>query len=118
MDQFKKILAIALLVVGAVSAQAQRPTPPPAQNGPQWLNADSSKKVNQSNFRGMEQWPTPNEYRSGSGAPGPKYWQQKVDYVMRAALDTVRHEITGHERIKIRGLFKRVFPGNKMKPII
>ena len=99
MDQFKKILAIALLVVGAVSAQAQRPTPPPAQNGPQWLNADSSKKVNQSNFRGMEQWPTPNEYRTGSGAPGPKYWQQKVDYVMRAALDTVRHEITGHERV-------------------
>ena len=24
--------------------------------------------------------PTPNEYRTASGAPGPKYWQQRVDY--------------------------------------
>ena len=27
-----------------------------------------------------EVWPTPNEYRLASGAPGPQYWQQKVDY--------------------------------------
>ncbi len=24
--------------------------------------------------------PTPNEYRTASGAPGPKYWQQRADY--------------------------------------
>ena len=24
--------------------------------------------------------PTPNEYRTASGAPGPKYWQQRCDY--------------------------------------
>ena len=23
--------------------------------------------------------PTPNEYRTASGAPGPKYWQQRCD---------------------------------------
>ena len=25
-------------------------------------------------------FPTPNEYRTASGAPGPKYWQQRCDY--------------------------------------
>jgi len=24
--------------------------------------------------------PTPNEYRTASGAPGAKYWQQRCDY--------------------------------------
>lgn len=24
--------------------------------------------------------PTPNEYRTASGASGPKYWQQRCDY--------------------------------------
>lgn len=36
-----------------------------------------------------------NEYRSGSGAPGPMYWQNKADYTITCTLDTVRDEITG-----------------------
>jgi len=31
--------------------------------------------------------PTPNERRLGSGAPGPAYWQQRVDYRIDATLD-------------------------------
>ena len=31
--------------------------------------------------------PTPNEYRTASGAPGPKYWQQRCDYDIKASLD-------------------------------
>lgn len=54
----------------------------PVTTLPQWLNADSSKKTNQSDFRGIEQWPTPKEYRTASGSPGPRYWQQKVAYVI------------------------------------
>lgn len=30
---------------------------------------------------------TPNEYRTASGAPGPKYWQQRADYDIKATLD-------------------------------
>ena len=31
-------------------------------------------------FRQLEEiLPTPNEYRTASGAPGHKYWQQKID---------------------------------------
>jgi hypothetical protein len=38
-------------------------------------------------------------YRTGSGAPGARYWQQRVDYVIRARLDTTRKILTGEERI-------------------
>jgi len=43
--------------------------------------------------------PTPNEYRSGSGAPGPKYWQQQADYVINAELHDDTQSITGAETI-------------------
>lgn len=39
--------------------------------------------------------PTPNEYRTGSGAPGPKYWQQKADYVIDVELNDNNQSITG-----------------------
>ncbi len=37
--------------------------------------------------------PSPNMYRSASGAPGPMYWQQKVDYVMDIQLDEDKQRI-------------------------
>lgn len=43
--------------------------------------------------------PTPNEYRSGSGAPGPKYWQQKADYNIEIELNDGNQSITGAETI-------------------
>ncbi len=43
--------------------------------------------------------PTPNEYRTGSGAPGPKYWQQKADYEIDIELNDVDQSITGAEKI-------------------
>ncbi len=44
--------------------------------------------------------PTPTLLREGSGQPGPRYWQQRADYVIRAALDTAAHTITGRETIR------------------
>ena len=43
--------------------------------------------------------PTPNAYRVASGRPGPAYWQQRVDYSIRATLDPAAHTITGSETI-------------------
>ncbi|MEJ0055116.1 MAG: hypothetical protein WDN75_05345 [Bacteroidota bacterium] len=43
--------------------------------------------------------PTPNEYRSGSGSPGPKYWQQQADYVINAELHDDTQSITGSETV-------------------
>ncbi len=36
-----------------------------------------------------------NEYRSASGMPGPKYWQNRVDYNLDVTLDTANHRISG-----------------------
>src|SRR5207244_1093014 len=38
--------------------------------------------------------------RAGSGAPGPRYWQQRADYAIRASLDTATHTIAGTETIR------------------
>ncbi len=43
--------------------------------------------------------PAPTRVRSASGAPGPDYWQQRADYVIRATLDTAQQAISGTERI-------------------
>ncbi|AYL97453.1 M1 family metallopeptidase [Mucilaginibacter celer] len=42
---------------------------------------------------------TPNEYRTASGAPGPKYWQQKADYDISATLDDNKQRLDGVETI-------------------
>ena len=46
-----------------------------------------------------QQLPTPNEYRSASGAPGAKYWQQQADYVINAELNDQNQSISGSEVI-------------------
>lgn len=43
--------------------------------------------------------PTPNTYRTGSGAPGPAYWQQRADYVIEAEVNDQTQVLTGHETI-------------------
>jgi hypothetical protein len=43
--------------------------------------------------------PTPNEYRSASGAPGPKYWQQRCDYDIKCELDEKNQRLSGSETI-------------------
>lgn len=73
------LLLICLLVVGAAFAQ---------------------EKGWQGKFEQLDQMlPTPNETRSGSGAPGPKYWQQQADYVINAELNDENQSITGSETI-------------------
>lgn len=36
-----------------------------------------------------------NDYRSASGEPGPKYWQNRADYSIACTLDTTAHTIEG-----------------------
>lgn len=43
--------------------------------------------------------PTPNEYRTASGAPGPKYWQQRADYDIKCELDEKNLKLLGSETI-------------------
>jgi hypothetical protein len=43
--------------------------------------------------------PTPNEYRTGAGTPGSKYWQQRADYTIDAELDESKNILIGRETI-------------------
>jgi Peptidase family M1 domain len=43
--------------------------------------------------------PTPNSYRSASGAPGSNYWQQRADYVINVELNDENQLVTGSETI-------------------
>lgn len=43
--------------------------------------------------------PTPNEYRTASGAPGPKYWQQRADYNIKCELDEPNFRLKGSETV-------------------
>src|SRR6185312_14929380 len=46
------------------------------------------------------QYPQPaTAYRSASGLPGPEYWQNRADYVIKASLDPASRKLTGSEVI-------------------
>jgi len=81
------------LLVLALPLSAQQPVPSPTPG-----NDSVAAHGDESPFRRLE-LPTPNTIRTGAGTPGPDYWQQRVDYVIRASLDTVAQRVTGEERI-------------------
>ena len=56
-----------------------------AQSGEQSGNATGTDRPYEA-FAPLD-LPTPSAFRLGSGAPGPQYWQQRVDYTIDATLD-------------------------------
>ena len=65
-----------------------------------FLSANAQENTNTSKFKQLyEELPTPNVYRTASGAPGHEYYQQKADYIINVQLDEENHIITGDETI-------------------
>ncbi|MCP4985842.1 MAG: M1 family metallopeptidase [Colwellia sp.] len=59
-------------------------------------NSQANKAPFDDKFRQLEEvLPTPNIYRTASGAPGHKYWQQKVDYDISIAIDDKTQRLSG-----------------------
>ncbi|MFN0081740.1 MAG: M1 family metallopeptidase [Ferruginibacter sp.] len=83
----KKILFLLLMVTGLVTSYSQD-----IKNNP------GSNHGNRFEQLGTI-LPTPNEYRTASGAPGPKYWQQRCDYDITCELDEPNRKITGKETL-------------------
>lgn len=55
---------------------------------------------NQNKFRELyDEFATPNQYRTGSGAPGPAYYQNQADYKMDIELDDKNQILKGVETI-------------------
>ncbi|MBD77662.1 MAG: aminopeptidase [Crocinitomicaceae bacterium] len=73
------ILAALVFIAGSLSAQ---------------------ENTNTNKFRQLyQELPTPNAYRTASGAPGPWYYQQQADYKMNIELDDAKQIIRGQETI-------------------
>jgi len=55
-------------------------------------------------FKPLEEelWPPTSEVRLPSGAPGPAYWQQKVDYDIQVAVDEAHRSLKGRVRVTYR----------------
>ncbi|HEU5478506.1 MAG TPA: M1 family metallopeptidase, partial [Candidatus Tumulicola sp.] len=81
----------AFAIITALAVMAW-PAAADAQSAPTAGVADTSP------FRALA-LPTPNEFRTGSGRPGPRYWQQRVDYRIAATLDPARNAVRGRETI-------------------
>jgi hypothetical protein len=80
----KQFLMAVLVCMYSLTSFAQTTTTPPTTNyvpydsfGPLFYNQNG------------------NEFRSASGAPGPKYWQNRVDYNITANLDTAKNMVSG-----------------------
>ena len=66
------------------------------------LQATAGAQVQDSSpFRALD-LPAANEMRTGSGRPGPRYWQQRADYRIWATLDVEKAELSGEETIRYR----------------
>jgi hypothetical protein len=75
----------ALLLVGMVMTAAA--APPPTDEANRYDPREA--------FAPFDYGPAPNLIRSGSGLPGPHYWQNRADYSIQAALEPATHSIRG-----------------------
>jgi hypothetical protein len=91
------VVAIAFACATAGSATAQAASG--SRAAPSRPRFDSTGVADTSIFAPLNLSPG-NEFRSGSGAPGPRYWQQRADYDLRATLDTAGKGLRGELTIR------------------
>ncbi|HQQ93469.1 MAG TPA: M1 family metallopeptidase [Bacteroidia bacterium] len=84
-NKFRALSACVLICTGSLFAQN-------IQNNPQSNHGNKFEQLG-----GI--LPTPNEYRSASGAPGPRYWQQRADYDIEVSLDEKNLSARGSETV-------------------
>src|SRR6476659_3715808 len=84
-----------------VMADAQQPTGPAPVQGARPLQLPTLRPaVADTGIFSPLPFPPGNQIRAADGAPGSAYWQQRVDYQIRATLDTAARRITGTETIR------------------
>ena len=85
---FTQILSFYLLLPTLALAQEQN------------LEGPKQGHTNQNKFRQLyNEFSTPNDYRTASGAPGTAYYQQRADYVMDIKIDDETQRLYGEETI-------------------
>jgi hypothetical protein len=80
----KPFLCAVVISACSLTSFAQQSTTPPATN---YVPADA--------FGPLFYTQNGNEFRSASGAPSAKYWQNRVDYNITASLDEAKNMVSG-----------------------
>ncbi|WP_115461379.1 M1 family aminopeptidase [Winogradskyella aurantiaca] len=88
MKIFKLFLAVFLVSAVSVNAQEQEQK----ERKPGHTNNNKFKQL-------YDEFATPNMFRTGSGAPGPAYYQQQADYKMDIEIDDDLARLNGEEVI-------------------
>jgi len=89
-----KFIGIGILLIVAISANAQR-----RRRGNNGNDTISSNYQPSELFSPLFYSEKGNEFHSANGAPGAKYWQNRVDYGLNAAIDTAAKTLTATEKI-------------------
>ncbi|WP_100614232.1 M1 family metallopeptidase [Confluentibacter citreus] len=87
----KKLLyytSILFFIATGIFAQEQRKT----ERKPGHTNTNKFRQLD-------EEFASPNQFRTASGAPGPAYYQQQADYKMDIVLDDKNTKLSGFETI-------------------
>jgi hypothetical protein len=98
--------ALLLSMVVALPLSAQNPPPPPTPAPPAPVRTQPNQPrelkapVEDNGIFSPLALPPGNDVRRPNGAPGPRYWQQRADYDIRATLDTTAKRLDG--RVTIR----------------
>lgn len=87
-----KLLSFALMLFFATGIQAQENN---AEEKPKQEGHENNNKFKQL----YQQFATPNQYRTGAGAPGEAYYQNQADYKMDIVLDDKNTRLDGEAQV-------------------
>src|SRR5215218_315397 len=103
------VVAVLATTTGSLHAQSAPPSPttaaplggtsPASEHAASPIAYDRTGVGDTSIFAPIEHR-APNIYRAASGAPGPKYWQNRADYDIKASLDTTSKTLNGSLRMR------------------
>jgi hypothetical protein len=91
-----KLIGVSLILLLTVSVNAQRRG---HRGGGVNTDTITSNYHPSESFAPMYYSEKGNEYHSPNGDPGPKYWQNRVDYQLKATIDTNTKTLTAKENI-------------------
>src|SRR5437868_3948309 len=91
------IFAGAVALAAPLAAQVSAP---PVSRTPTAASRFDNTGVGDTSMFAPFELPAPNLIRTGSGAPGTKYWQNHADYDIKATLDTTAKTLTGSLRLR------------------
>src|SRR5689334_20215870 len=94
--KYRLFTLLAVLSASATAASAQVATPATPATGVRFDNTG----VGDTSIFAPLSLPPGNIYRSGSGAPGPRYWQNEASYDLKATIDTGAKTLRGTLRFR------------------